>query len=80
MSEFYLNERLMQQRVAEEHRQAELRRLQEEVGTGRTSWLVRQRYRILCWLGRILVSSGRQLLQSTSQPPPAAEGPSDRRS
>ena len=29
MTDFYLNERIMGHRVAEEHRQAELRRLQE---------------------------------------------------
>lgn len=73
MNDFYLNERMMQQRVAEEHRQAELRRLPKEIRAGRTNWLAQQRYRTLSWLGRFLISSGQQLLQSISQPPPGAE-------
>jgi len=67
MTEFYLNERIMQHRVAEAQRQAELRRLQKETGEGRPNLLARQRYRILSWLGCSLVSSGQRLLQSTSQ-------------
>jgi hypothetical protein len=74
MSEFWLGERMMQLNVAEEHRQAELRRLQKETGAGRTSWLARQRYRTPSWLGCFLISSGLQLLQSISPLHPSAEG------
>jgi hypothetical protein len=78
MTDFYLNERLMQLNVAEEHRQAELRRLRKEIWAGRTNWLWQQRYRILSWLGRFLISSGQRLLQSISQPPPGVEGHANR--
>ena len=67
MTDFYLNERIMGHRVAEEHRQAELRRLQEESRAGRTNSLAQQRYRIVNWLGSGLVSSGQKLLQSIPQ-------------
>jgi hypothetical protein len=73
MTDFYLNERIMEHRVAEEHRQAALRRLKKESAAGRANWLARQRYRLLGWLGSGLVSSGQKLLQSTSQPAPGAE-------
>jgi hypothetical protein len=73
MTDFYLNERVMQLRVEEEHRQAELRRLEKASGAGRTKWLVRQRCRALSWLGCFLVSSGQRLLQSVP-PSPGAEG------
>jgi len=79
VTDFYLNERMMQQSVAEEHRQAELRRLQKETGAGRTNWLARQRYRIVNWLGCCLVSSGQRLLQSISQSAPGAEGHANHR-
>jgi len=75
MTDFYLKERMMQLHVEEEHRQAALRRLRKEAGMGRTSWLARQRCRALSWLGCCLVSSGQQLLESVSQPPPSAQGP-----
>jgi hypothetical protein len=78
VTDFYLNERIMQQQVAEEHRQAALRRLGKETGAGRKSWLARQRYRIFSWLGCGLVSSGQKLLQSISQSPPGAEGHANR--
>jgi len=73
MDSFYLYERMMQSRVEEEHRQAELRRLQKSVGTGRTSWLVQQRNRALSRLGRLLTLSGQRLILSTA-PPRSAEG------
>ena len=79
MTDFYLNERMMQQSVAEEHRQAELRRLRKETGVGSTNWLAQQRYRMVNWLGCCLVSSGQRLLQSLSQPPPGVDGKAGRR-
>jgi len=74
MTEFYLNERMMQLNVEEAHRQARFRRLQREVGAGRTSWLEGQRTRALNRLGRRLVSLGRQLLQLVTRQSPRAEG------
>ena len=67
MTDFYLNERIMEHRVAEAHRQAELRRVQKESGAGYAGWLAQRRYRILNWLGSCLVSSGQRLIQSVSQ-------------
>jgi hypothetical protein len=78
VSEFYLNERMMELKVAEQHRQAALRRLQRETGADRTSWLARQRYRILSWLGCFLISSGMQMLQSVSPLPLGTDGRADR--
>jgi hypothetical protein len=79
MTDFYLNERIMEHRVAEEHRQAELRRQKKEAAAGRTNWLSRQRYRLLNWLGSGLVSSGQKLLQAVSKPAPGAEGHANHR-
>ena len=79
MTDFYLNERVMELTVAEEHRQAELRRLKKEVQAGRMNWLAQQRYRIVSWLGCCLVSSGQKLLQSISQSSPGAEGHANHR-
>jgi hypothetical protein len=70
---------VMQLTVAEEHRQAALRRLKKEVGAGRMNWLAQQRYRIVSWLGCCLISSGQKLLQSLSQLPPGAEGHANNR-
>jgi hypothetical protein len=67
MTEFYLNERIMEHRVAEAHRQAELERQKKEFAAAHPNWLVRQRNRLFSWLGCSLVSSGQKLLQVTSQ-------------
>ena len=74
MTEFYLNERMVRLNVEEAHRQARFRRLQREVGAGRTSWLEGQRTRALNRLGRSLVSLGQQLLQLVTLQSPRAEG------
>ena len=79
MTDFYLNERIMEHRVAEEHRQAEVRRLKKESAAGRTNWLSQQRDRIFNWLGCCLVSSGQKLLQAVSQSAPGAGGHADHR-
>ena len=79
MTEFYLNERIMEHRVAEAHRQAESERLKKEFAAAHPNWLVRQRYRIVNWLGCCLVSSGQKLLQSISQSAPGAEGHANHR-
>lgn len=65
----------MAQRVAEEHRQAEVRRLVSEAQAGRVGWLSQQRGRALCQLGRFFVSLGQRLLQDVSPPALPAEGP-----
>ena len=72
MTEFYLNERIMEHRVAEAHRQAELERLKKEFAAAHPNWLAQQRYRLLNWLGSWLVSSGQKLLRSVSQSAPGA--------
>ncbi|MGD9405254.1 MAG: hypothetical protein PVH95_08910, partial [Anaerolineae bacterium] len=74
MTDFYLNERIMEHRVAEAHRQAELERQKKEATAGRENWLSQQRYQLVSWLGCRLMSSGRRLLQSISQSAPGAEG------
>jgi hypothetical protein len=74
MSAFYLNERIVRLNVEEAHRQARFRRLQREVGAGRTSWLEGQRRRALDRLGRVLVSSGQQLLKLVPPASPRAQG------
>jgi len=79
MTDFYLNERVMEHRVAEEHRQAELRRQKKEAVASRTNWLWQQRYRLLNWLGSGLVSLGQKLLQAVSKPAPGAEGHANHR-
>lgn len=79
MSDFYLDERMMQLRVREEHRQATYRRLQKLARPGRTRWLARQRNQTLSWFGKALVRCGRQLLSYISQPAPRIRGPEGRR-
>ena len=74
MIEFYLYERVMQLHVEEAHRQARFRRLQREVGAGRTSWLEGQRRRALDRSGHLLVSPGQQLLKLAIPVPPCAQG------
>lgn len=64
MNDFYLNERIMQLTVEEEHRQAEARRQQKEIGTVQTSWLSRQRCGILSRVACFIVSSSQKLLPS----------------
>jgi hypothetical protein len=78
MSSHYLYERMMQQRVEEEHRQAASRRLQKLVRKGRRNWLARQRCRVLSWLGDALVQCGRKLLRLISQSAPSVQGAEDR--
>lgn len=73
-TDFYLNERMMAQRVEEEHRQAEARRLAREAQAGRAGWLSQQRCRALCQLGQFFVSLGQRLLQDASLPVLPPEG------
>jgi hypothetical protein len=70
----YSAERLMDLRVQEERRQAELRRLLSEAQAGRAGWLSQQRCRALCQLGRVFVSVGQRLLQAASPPALPAAG------
>jgi len=79
MHGFYLNERMMQICVEEAHRQAEIHRVQKLARTGRTSWLARQRCRVLSRFGQALVRCGRQLLRLVSQRPPGVQRPEGRR-
>jgi len=61
--DFIFGDRLMEQRVKEEHRQAEVRRLQREAMAGRQGWLSQQRGWVLCQVGRWLESLGQRLQQ-----------------
>jgi hypothetical protein len=68
----YSAERLMDLRVQEERRQAELRRLQGEAQQAHQGWLSRQRCWLLCQVGGFFVSLGVRLLQAgLVQPQPA---------
>ena len=64
LSDYHLEERLMQLRVQEEHHRAELRDLQREARMANPRWLDRQRCWLLGQLGRRLVSLGTRLLEA----------------
>ena len=68
-TDFHLEERLMELRVQEEQRLAELRRLQREARQAHPGWLSRQRCWLLCQLGRFFVSLGTRLLQAGLREP-----------
>jgi hypothetical protein len=73
-SDCYVEERLMDLRVQEEWREAELRRLQRLARRAHPGWLSQQRCRLLCQLGNFLVSLGVRLLHTDlPQPRPAGE-------
>ena len=73
-TDFYLEERLMELRVQEEQRQAELRRLQREARGARPGWLSRPRCWLLCQVGSLFVSLGMRLLQAgLPEPLPTGE-------
>jgi hypothetical protein len=73
-TDFYLEERLMDLRVQEEQRLAELRRLQREARGAHPGWLSRQRCWLLSQLGNLFVSLGVRLLQAgLPEPLPSAE-------
>jgi hypothetical protein len=73
-SDYHLEERLMDLRVQDERRQAELRRLQREARKAHPGWLSRQRCWLLCQLGNLFVSLGVRLLHAGfPQPLPAGE-------
>jgi hypothetical protein len=72
---YSLTEKLVNQRVLEEQRLAELRRLAREARSAPTSWLVRPRCWPLCQLGRFLMSLGRRLLEAGHAPAQPFEEP-----
>jgi hypothetical protein len=73
-SDYHLAERLMDLRVHEEWRQAELRRLQREVRRAHQGQLAHQSCWPLCQLGSLIVSLWVRLLHaSLPQPRPAGE-------
>jgi len=73
-SDCYLEERLMDLRVQEEWRQAELRRLQRVARRAHPGWLSRRSCWLVCQLGRLFASLGVQLLHTDlPQPRPAGE-------
>lgn len=63
-TDFYLEERLMAQRVREERAQAALRGLGHEARKAHPGWASRQRCWLLCHSGRFLVSLGRRLWEA----------------
>ena len=65
MSDYFLTERLMDQRVQEEQHLAELRCLAREARRAQPNWVSRQRCWLLCQLGRLLISLGRHLLEAS---------------
>ncbi len=71
----YTSERLMYQRVDEERRLAELRRLQREAGESRQGRLFQWRSQVLAQLGGLFVSLGRRLEQAGQVQAPCAEEP-----
>jgi hypothetical protein len=59
----YLAERIMEMRVAEALRQAEIRRLLHAAGVDTRGWASRQACWLLARLGRLLVALGHRLQQ-----------------
>lgn len=64
-TDFDFNERLMYQRVEEELRQAELRRLDREAGVTGQGWLRERTFGVLDQLGSLLVSMGQRLKEAS---------------
>jgi hypothetical protein len=77
--DFPFGERLMQLRVEEEQRQAEMHRLQKEAGGVHQGWLSRQRCLLLCQLGRLFGSLGVWLWERGQWPVFPQETPADTR-
>jgi hypothetical protein len=71
----YTSERLMYQRVEEERRLAELRRLQREASESRQGRLLQWRSQVLAQLGGLFVSVGQRLEQAGQIQAPCAEEP-----
>jgi hypothetical protein len=73
-TDYQFGERLMDLRVQEEQRQAEVRRLQRGARKAHQGWLYRQWCWLLCQLGSLLVSLGVRLLHAgLPLPLPAGE-------
>jgi len=73
-TDYHFGERLMDLRVQEERRQAELGALQREARKAQPGWLSRQRCRFLCQVGNLFVSLGVRLLRAgLPQPLPLGE-------
>ena len=64
--DFYLAQRMMEIRVAEQLREAETRRLIHLMGGGQSAWLTRMACWLLCHVGRALVSLGQWLQRSAA--------------
>lgn len=68
----YIAERTMVLRASEAPRLAARQRLLREAGLARQGWFFRQRCRLLCQLGRLMIAAGRRLEQGgLPQPLPA---------
>jgi hypothetical protein len=77
--DFPFGERLMQLRVEEEQRQAEMSRLRHEAGHVQQGWLSRQRCSLLCRLGRLFGSLGVWLWEHGQWPVLPQETPANTR-
>jgi hypothetical protein len=77
--DFPFAERLMQLRVEEEQRQAEMQRLHQEVAGIQQGWLSRQRCTMLCRLGRLFGALGVWLWEHGQWPPLPQETPANTR-
>jgi hypothetical protein len=64
--DFYLAQRMMETKVAEQVREAETRRLIHQMGGGQSAWLTRMACWLLCHVGRALVSLGQWLQRSAA--------------
>jgi hypothetical protein len=76
-TDFDFTERLMYQRVEEELRQAELRRLAREAGAADQGWLRERTSRVLDQLGSLFVSTGQRLRQAGQAQPIPTQEPAD---
>ena len=78
-TDFDSTERLMYQRVEEELRQAELRRLAREAGGTHQGWLRERTFMVLDQLGSLLVSMGQRLKQAGQAQPISTQEHADSR-
>jgi hypothetical protein len=76
-TDFNFTERLMYQRVDEELRQAELRRLAREAGAADQGWLRERTSMVLDQLGSLLVSMGQRLKQAGQAQLVSTQEPAD---
>jgi hypothetical protein len=72
--EWFFVRQLMEMRVNEALREAERERWLREARVHRPGWLLQRHYWLLCQLGRLLVSLGKNLQRRCRVPTPNLEG------